>query len=170
MSQDLMSLDSNRTLAETSLDHLHDIIVPDVIGFFPLAPGWYILLLILLALLFHFSAQAYKRYKKSHYKRVALKELPSYTKNNKENVMALLALAKRVGLVAYGRTEVAGLSESSWWAFMEKHSKVSIDTQTQDDISKLLYDEGYEMTHTLHESTMNFVTQWIKTHKVAQHV
>ena len=170
MSQDLMPADSNKTIVEASLDHLHDIIIPDAIGFFPPAPGWYILLLVLLALLFHFSAQAYNRYKKSHYKREALKELPNYTKESRENVMALLALAKRVGIFAYGRAEVAGLSESKWWSFMEKHSKVSIGTQTQEAIYKLLYDESYKMHHALHADTLSFVTHWINTHKVAHHV
>lgn len=160
----------SQEIAKASLDNLHDIIVPDTIGFFPLASGWYIAALLVSTLLFHFSLKAYYSYKKSHYKREALKELPSYVKETKENVIALLALAKRVGIVAYGRKEVASLSDSSWWAFMEKNSKANISIELQKEISKLLYDENYQMPDTLHQSTMNFVSQWIKTHKVEPHV
>lgn len=160
----------NKTLAEASLENLHEIITPDAIGFFPLAPGWYIVVLFLLALLFHFSVEAYKRYKKFHYRREALKELANYTKEHRENVMALLGLAKRVGIVGYGRTEVAGLSSSKWWAFIENQSKASISIEVQEEISKLIYDESYKMPNTLHENVTNFVTVWIQTHKVEEHV
>ncbi len=34
-----MSVKMNQTIAEASLDNLHDIIIPPAIGFFPLAPG-----------------------------------------------------------------------------------------------------------------------------------
>ena len=52
-----MSTDMNKTIAEASLDNLHDIIMPDAVGLFPLAPGWVMVLLLLLALLFHFIFQ-----------------------------------------------------------------------------------------------------------------
>ena len=165
-----MSVELNKTIAEASLDNLHDIIVPDAIGFFPPAPGWYFVLLLLLALLFHFSIQAYRRYKKSLYRREALKELQNYRQESRQNIMALLGLAKRVGIVAYGRTEVAGLSEAKWWAFMEKHSSAKISITVQKEISQLLYDENYVIQSALHENVTDFVTQWIKTHKVEHYV
>ena len=48
-----MSVDMNKTIAEASLDNFHYIIVPDAVGYFPPAPGWYVLALLALALLFH---------------------------------------------------------------------------------------------------------------------
>ena len=60
-----MPIDMNQTIAEASLDNLNDIIVPDAVGFFPLAPGWVIVILLVLALLFHFAFMAYSRYKRS---------------------------------------------------------------------------------------------------------
>ena len=50
-----MPVDMNKTIAQASLDNLHDIIVPDGVGFFPPAPGWIVVGLLLLALLFHFQ-------------------------------------------------------------------------------------------------------------------
>ena len=160
----------NKTIAEASLDNLHDIIIPDAIGFFPPAPGWYILGLLLFALLFHFTLRFYARYKKSLYRREALKELDRYQGENKEETLQLLSLAKRVAIVAYGREESATLSGESWWNYMEQHSKVNISKALRDEMSKLLYDETYESDSSHYRTIKIFVREWIKTHKVEQYV
>lgn len=160
-----MPVDMNKTIAQASLDNLHDIIVPDAVGFFPPAPGWYIVALLLFALLFHFSVRRYKAYQKSQYKRDALKELETYKKRSQADVIALLLLAKRVGLSAFGRNAVAKLSDDSWWDFIEQHSKAKVDRELRLTLSKLLYDTSYRMDSTLYDNTSAFVTVWIKTHK-----
>ncbi len=160
----------NKTIAEASLDNLHDIIVPEAVGFFPPAPGWVIVLLLLLALLLHFAIKAYKRYKKSLYGREALKESGTYRQQSKENAVALLSLAKRVAIAAYGREEVAKLYDDTWWDFMEKHSKVKVGREVREDIAKLLYDGSYTMNSVLQDNIIQFVTLWIKTHKVQSDV
>ena len=79
-----MSVDMNQTIAEASLDNLHDIIVPDAVGFFPLAPGWYFVILLCLTLLFHFGWKSYVRYQKNQYRRDAEKELEALNNKNRE--------------------------------------------------------------------------------------
>ena len=169
-----MSVDMNQTIKNASLDNLHDIILPDAVSFFPPAPGWYIVALLLLALLFHFVIQGYKHYKKSQYKREALQELAFYKENdkdkNKKNAIELLGLAKRIGIVAFGRENIAKFSEDSWWDFMEKHSKVKINTELRQEITRLLYEEVYTMNRALHDNIKHLVTLWIKTHKMDNHV
>jgi hypothetical protein len=165
-----MSVDMNKTIAEASLDNLHDIMVPEAVGFFPPAPGWIIVLLLLLALLFHFAVHKYKHYKKSQYRREALKELVVYKKNTKASAIALLLLAKRVGITMYGRKEVAKFTGDSWWDFMEQHSKAKVTTQMRQEIAKLLYDESFIMNDALHTDITHFVTVWIKTHRMDKDV
>jgi len=160
-----MAVDMNKTIAEASLDNLHDIIVPEAIGFFPPAPGWYIIGLLLLALLFHWAIQGYKKYQKSQYKRDALKELETYSQSNKEEVIALLSLAKRVGIAAFGRPNIAKHSDDSWWDFMEQYSKAKVPSKLRIALSKLLYDSRYSMENGLYEETKTVVAVWIKTHK-----
>lgn len=165
-----MSAELNKTVAEASLDNLHGIIEPDAIGFFPLTPGWVMVLFLLLALLFHWSVQAYKRYKQSHYRREALKELAAYKNNNNEQTIALLSLAKRVGIAAYGRKEVAKLSGNSWWDYMQTHSKAKVNTGLREEIDKLLYDATYTGNSALHDNIRQCVSLWIKTHRVNRDV
>lgn len=164
----------NQTIQEASLDNLHDIIIPDAVSIFPLAPGWVIVALLFFALLFHFVIQRYKHYKKSQYRREALKELVFYKengkKNSKEDAIVLLALAKRVGIAAYGRENIANLSEDGWWDFMQKHSKATVNTELRQEIAKLLYEEAYIMNSVLNDNITQLVTLWVKTHKTDSHV
>lgn len=155
----------NKTIAQGSLDNLHDIIVPEAIGVFPLAPGWIVLGLLLLALLFHFVVQFYMQYKKSLYKREALLALEQYDKQNQEETVQLLSLAKRVGISAYGREEIAKLSGNSWWDFMEAHSKARVSMEIRETIAKLLYDNTYTLNSNDFTDIKSFVTLWIHTHK-----
>jgi hypothetical protein len=134
------------------------------------APGWYIVLLLLLTLLFHFGYKQYKLYEKERYRRDAQRELEALKDKNRENTIALLGLAKRVGLSAYGRERIALLNGDSWWDFMEVHSKARIDADTRASIEKLLYEEELNFDASVFDTVFSLVSQWIKTHKAAEHV
>ncbi len=164
-----MSADMNRTLAEASLDNLHDIIVPEPIGFFPLAPGWIVLILLFLTLLFHFGRQKYLHYQKEQYRRDALEALESLTENGQENTLALLSLAKRVGISAYGRETLAALSDAHWWDFVQAHSKAEVDTSLRSRIEKALY-AGSPLDENTYRTLFFQVETWITTHKGAEDV
>ena len=156
-----MSVDMNQTIAAASLDNLHDIIVPDSVGFFPLSTGWMIVLIISLALLFHWIVQTYKQYEKTRYKREALKAL-----ENENGLLELLSLAKRVGIAAYGREKIALLTGDAWWDFVEAHSQVNVENTLRDEIAKCLYDASYSMDSKMLTEVNTMVSVWIKTHKV----
>lgn len=165
-----MPVDMNKTIEEASLDNLHDIIVPDAVGIFPLAPGWYMLALLFLTLLFYVAMKGYTQYTKTLYKREALREISTYSSKSRETALALLSLAKRVGIAAYGREEIAPLSGESWWDFMESHSKVKVSRELRDKITTLLYDDTVQ-SDTSHFNTIeSLVTLWVNTHKVSEDV
>jgi len=161
-----MPIDMNKTIEQASLENLNDIIVPEAVGLFPMAPGWMILGFLLLTLLFHFVLKEYLYYKKTLYKREALQELSLLTTENPEGTVTLLDLAKRVGITAYGREEVAKLDSDLWWDFMEKNSKAKVSRQLRDDIKVLLYDKNIEHVSSKFEGLKSIVEDWIKTHKV----
>ena len=165
-----MSQELNQTIAEASLDNLHDIIVPPAIGIFPLAQGWYIVLLLLLALLFHFAYKQYELYQKEQYRRDAKTELKALSSKNRANSIALLELAKRVAISAYSRESIAKLHGSEWWDFMQEHSKVVVSSELRTVIDKLLYEENVSSDETVFDSLYLMVSEWIKTHRVTNHV
>jgi len=154
----------NKTIAEASLDNLHDIIVPDPVGLFPLAPGWIVLLLLLLTLLFHFGWQKYLVYKKEQYRREALEALQTLKENSSANTLSLLSLAKRTGIAAYGRESIATLYDESWWDFVQSESKAEVDAPLRSALEDFLYSEKPLDTKTF-QSLFTVVETWIKTHK-----
>jgi len=164
-----MSVDMNKTIAEASLDNLNDIIVPDIVGFFPLAPGWYMVLLLMMALLFHFAYQRHKAYEKEQYRRDAEEELEALNDKNRENTIALLGLAKRVGIAAYDRENIVQLHGDSWWDFIESHSDASVDPDLRVSIQRLLYEEDVAFDACVFDAVFLMVSQWIETHKVVAH-
>ncbi len=157
-----MPVDINATIAQASLDNLHDIIVPDAIGVFPLASGMLIILLLSLSLLFHFIVLAYKHYRANQYKRDSLDELQKVSFASRENLLTILSLAKRVGIFVYGRERVASLSGKSWWAFMQEHSKAKIDKNLQNEIDSFLYDDTKLIDEKGFRVVFRFVKSWIK--------
>ena len=165
-----MSVDLNKTIAEASLDNLHDIILPEAVGVFPLAPGWYILLLLFLTLLFHFALKRYRSHKKEQYRREASEALAGLQQKNRENTKALLSLAKRVGLSAYGRENIAILNGDDWWDFIEEHSQAKVDSALRKEIQILLYQDAATFSESTFDTVLSFVTEWIATHKVVKHV
>ena len=165
-----MSVDMNKTIAEASLNNLHDIMLPEAVGFFPLAPGWYILLLLFLTLLFHFALKGYRSYKKEQYRRDAFEVLAGLQQKNRENTKALLSLAKRVGLSAYGRENIAILNGDDWWDFMEEHSQAKVGSTLRKEIQIFLYQDAATFSESTFDAVLDFVTEWITTHKVVTYV
>ena len=165
-----MPIDMNKTIEQASLNNLHDIVVPDAIGFFPLAEGWYVVLLLVLTMAFHFAVKRYMAYKRELYRREAMLELDSYDEQNKEDVLNLLSLAKRVAINAYGREIVAKLSDNKWWDFVEENSDILVDNKLRNDISNLIYCDDCEITFAPYEEIENMVREWITTHKVSTNV
>lgn len=155
-----MVLDMNKTIAQASLDNLHDILVPPAVGFFPLAPGWYFVLLLLLTLSLHFGDRFFLRYRRDKYRRDALVALPQNS-----SLEALLSLAKRVGMAAYGRDITASLSGNEWWEFMEAYSEVNIAQNVRKEIERALYDKRYILAEEVNQSVKAFVKVWIVTHR-----
>jgi len=111
------------------LAKLHDIHLPAPIGWWPLAPGWYLLLvivLLLLGLVFYFLRRA-QRHKRA--KLQALQLLHRYEQeyqteaNSQQSSMKVSELLRRVALAYYPREDVAGLQGDAWLSFLARTSK-----------------------------------------------
>jgi hypothetical protein len=109
---------------------LREMQMPDAIGWWPLAPGWWLLLLFVvcgIAALFF-----YIRKKLKDPKRFALREFKIIVEryHSSQDKAALLmecnSLLKRLAITLYPRKKVAHLSGHEWLAFLAGSSAVSM--------------------------------------------
>lgn len=110
---------------ETALP-LRDLHLPDAIGWWPLAPGWWAVVAILGAVLGYTLLRVYRRWQFNAPRRYAMRELARYEAEYLEhrNPVKLgkqLSELLRRGMLAYApREEVAGLTGDIWLAWLDR--------------------------------------------------
>jgi hypothetical protein len=102
----------------TSLDRLHDIVVPAPVPWWPPAPGWFPLGGMVLALLGLAAWAAIARRRRNRYRRAALAELGQLPPTV-EGLAPLAELVKRTALAAFPRERVASLTGRPWLEFLD---------------------------------------------------
>jgi hypothetical protein len=105
---------------------LRDLHLPDAIGFWPLAPGWWVMLAIVAAVLGYVAWRLHKRWLSDAPRRHALRELARFEAEYLEhrNPVTLgkqLSELLRRGMLAYApREQVAGLTGEAWLAWLDE--------------------------------------------------
>jgi len=159
----------------TSLQNLHDIIVPEPVAWLPPAPGWYVLGIGLLLTFGWFSIQRYLMWQRNRYRREALAELKEIGKkledpsSYRQLLPQIPQLVKRTAIAGYTRDAVASLSGDEWLAFLDKTGS----THSFSGKSRcILIDCSYQTaTHRAQFSNEQIaelqkaVFYWIKNHK-----
>jgi hypothetical protein len=164
---------------------LKDIHLPAPISWWPLAPGWWILLasVLLLAIIVFFvkkirQSKQLNREVETEIK--GIKKKFNKTKNKHELAQSLSVLLRRSSISFYSENEVAGLTGDKWLAFLDKanlqannrtNSQTSATHQFQSETGKVLLPAPYLPK----DSDLNFDAQaliklcegWLKTQKVS---
>jgi hypothetical protein len=112
----------NPTAAAT-LD-LHDIHAAPPAAFWPPAPGWWVLTVVLLVVLALLAVWGFRRYRAYRHRRQIMGELDllsgCYSKENIPGfVTEVSTLLRRVALRRYTRTRVASLTGADWLRFLD---------------------------------------------------
>jgi hypothetical protein len=103
-----------------SLQNLHDIVPPAPPPWWPPAPGWYVVLAVVMVFLLWGLFRALKTWQQNRYRREALGELADIRRIGAAAAGRLPALLKRTALSAWPRDEVASLTGSEWHAFLDR--------------------------------------------------
>ncbi len=158
----------------TSLDRLHDIIVPAPVPWWPPAPGWYWVLGFVLVLLLVVSLRAFVRWQHNRYRREALAELAreevalQTPERRASTLLALSELLKRTALTAFSREQVATLTGPEWFAFLDGTAKGS---NLSDALGPTLENAVYDPRKVAALDDREFreltaaIRYWIKNHK-----
>lgn len=147
------------------LAQLKDIHLPEPISWWPLAPGWYVLMLLALVIVILISHSIYKRRTNALAKRKALELLKVYKEQYEKDSNAQLAsariseLLRRVALVYYPRTEVASIHGIAWVEFLNKTGK-KIDFNP---VKSMLLDSPFKTAESVNlKPLFARAEQWIR--------
>jgi hypothetical protein len=149
---------------DNALSNLRDIHLPDAVSIWPLAPGWYIVLVLLLVITAYFYYR-YAKSKKHRYYFSALQELEmirhqKMTLPITEILIQLSALLRRTALARYPRQEVAGLQGEAWLQFLDQTSQTTAFTEGPGHV---LITGPYQRHVTAKiETIFGLVENWIK--------
>jgi hypothetical protein len=148
------------------LAQLRDYHLPDPVGWWPPAPGWWLAALLALLLLIWLIRAVLGWHRRRAARRFALRELKAlqraHAKDEDDSVLlrGLSRLLRRFALSRFPRHQVAGLSGEAWLDFLERQHP---DSSFRDGPGRLLLDAPYRPapdTEALPELT-RLVRQWI---------
>jgi cbb3-type cytochrome oxidase subunit 3 len=107
------------------LNQLHDIVLPPAVGWWPLAFSWWVLIFSVLSMLVGVIWFFLDRHKRNAYRREALALLNAIERNTtppQQKIADINRLLKQVALTAYGRSEVAALTDQAWCEFLQHNA------------------------------------------------
>ena len=151
---------------------LKDIHLPEAIGWWPVAPGWWILLLLIGLLIFavviwlrRLARQAFVK----HAQKILLSLKTTSEKDNYQKLCELSVLLRRVAITVSPEEEVASLTGSAWLAYLDN----SVDELPfSKGIGACLAEDPYRQPHwqlPLAESEIaalfHLCEQWLKSQK-----
>lgn len=149
---------------------LHPLREPLPIGWWPPAPGWWLLAGLAIAALLLLAWYALRRYRASAYRRRALARLAELAAEYRQQADAqrLLAdtnaLLKSTALVAYPRREVAASSGPEWLAFL--NSSLGQEDQFPEEFVSGAYHKRCPDIDT--DQVLRAASSWIRRHEAAR--
>lgn len=148
-----------------ALAQLKDIHLPATVGWWPLAPGWYVVLILFFLLLGFITFVCYRRYLNARAKKQALALLQSYVHQYEKDRNTQLAstriseLLRRVALVYFPREQVASIHGQEWINFLNKTSK-GVDFEA---VKTMLLDSPFKPNEQINLNPLiTQATLWIK--------
>lgn len=145
---------------EMMLAQLAPLRAPSPIGWWPLAPGWWILIALALVTITWGLWRLRQRYQRRQYRRLALAQL-SAMKDRGASAAEINALLKAAALRCFAIDTVAALHGSSWRAFLT-HTCPSLPTEGLELLDEIYQPEPAPAS----ESLLTLAEFWIRRHEV----
>lgn len=145
----------------TSLDRLHDIVMPPAVSWWPLAAGWYVLLSLVFFIAVYFGLRFWRRWQKDGYRREALRQLAKM-----DDVSAIAKLLRRTALAVVPRAELAQKTGSVWVDWLARQYPKPMPPEVYRLLGSGMYSasDKQEDISSLH----NYAKSWITHHMISQ--
>lgn len=146
---------------------LHPLREPGLIGLWPLATGWWVLIGLAILLLLVAAVYGAKRYRAAAYRRQALQSLQHLWQTHQDNndattfLTATNALLKSVAMRSFNAREVASYSGQTWLDFL--HQSMANRQQFATAFGTAAYVESVPELDL--QQTREAAEAWIKHHR-----
>ncbi len=151
--------------AGNPLQGLHDIHLPTNPGFWPLPPGWWIVLGVIILFCIVITIWWWRKHCWKQYILTQVEaEINKPDTNLSQQLAGLSAIVRRVALRRYPREQVATLHGQNWLDFLQKNSK---SRHFDRNILQPLADSIYQLKPgtallTKEDPLVQFIIKWIQ--------
>lgn len=171
--RNIANAQQNMNEKDALLQQLNDIQMPDPVGFWPLAPGWWIVLFLLLAFVAFAIYTLVKWIQRTRYRKQALAilkqlDLRKNTVSREHTLQQVLSLLKRTVLTAYkhSRNPVASLYGRDFFILLEAtldNEFPRLDAKWHNAIYKKALPDNDDYAI---EELLQFAKIWISKHQI----
>jgi hypothetical protein len=142
----------------TSLDLLHDIVLPPAVPWWPPAPGWYVVFSLIMVAVALLGWRAFENWQANSYRRAALRELPALT-----DAPAVAELLRRTALAIAPRPVVAAKTGAAWTDWLAAQSNEVMTAQVREQIAVGIYaDPAADRDF---DALRDYAARWIAGHR-----
>ena len=134
---------------------------PASIGWWPMAPGWWLILVLAIIGLGLVGRWFWRRYRRAHYRRIALSQL-RLLRANEATITDINQLLKAAALRAFPPEQVAALHGQRWQAFLLKTCQ-DLPTDGLSELDSLYAAHSCPATEPL----LVMAEHWVRRHEVA---
>jgi len=117
------AIENTATFGNYLIHGIDEIILPEAIAYYPSAPGWQVLGLVVGILIVFQLTRSVRRWWRNRYRREALKQLAFIERQADKRLHDVVAVLpyylKVTALKAYPRQDVASLSGKTWLSFLD---------------------------------------------------
>ena len=145
----------------TSLDRLHDIVVPPPVPWWPPAPAWYAVVGVAVFLLAAVVGRWATRRRANAYRRAALRELATAT-----SASAISEVLRRAALCIAPRPVVAALSGARWPNWLAEQCPGDIPEGARTQLAAGVYAPAAADTEL--NELREYAAYWIANHHLPQ--
>ena len=160
------------------LEQLHDIQLPDPVGWWPLAFSWWILIFAIISIIAGATWYYFDLKRRNIYRRSAIQNIDEILSqanlNDNDKIAMINATVKRVALTAYGRLSTASLNDQAWLNFLAETASYIPQPENLNDVLNFAYRPNQEHETTYSDNTLSskqaveiwqeYAKKWIKGH------